>query len=122
MLIDNKDGTVTDTGTGLMWKQDINDKMTWRKALEYCKKIDLAGHKDWRLPTIKELIALVEYGKHNPSIDETVFPITVSRLYWSSTAYTDSAAFAWIIDFYSGGGKPVGKSSRYYTRAVRTID
>ena len=43
--IDNGDGTVTDTGTGLMWQQGTaSDNYTWEQALAYCENLELAGH------------------------------------------------------------------------------
>jgi hypothetical protein len=54
-FIDNKDGTVTDTETRLMWqKKDDGKQRTWDEAQNYCKKLTLGGYKDWRLPEPKE--------------------------------------------------------------------
>jgi hypothetical protein len=36
ILIDNTDGTVTDTATGLMWQQGEAEERTWKEALDYC--------------------------------------------------------------------------------------
>lgn len=52
-LIDNGDGTVTDTSTGLMWLQ--NPKLagaptSWSEAMAWAENLDFAGYTDWRLP------------------------------------------------------------------------
>ncbi|MBU1914685.1 MAG: DUF1566 domain-containing protein, partial [Candidatus Thermoplasmatota archaeon] len=53
-FIDNKDGTVTDTRTGLMWeKETAPDTYTWEEALRYCEELRLAGHEDWSLPNFR---------------------------------------------------------------------
>jgi len=60
-LVDNGDGTVTDTETNLMWaKEDNMGDITWHDAVVYCKNPPIAGYKysDWRMPTIKELMTL----------------------------------------------------------------
>ena len=69
--IDNGDGTVTDTKTGLMWKkcreglsgsncgQGEVKAYTWSEAIKKGKGAIFAGHSDWRLPTRKELRSLV---------------------------------------------------------------
>ena len=52
-LIDNGDGTVTDTSTGLMWLQNPKQAgapMSWTDALAWADDLDFAGHTDWRLP------------------------------------------------------------------------
>ncbi len=51
---DNRDGTITDLNTGLMWQSDPGEKMTFKQAVAGASKCKLAGYKDWRLPTIKE--------------------------------------------------------------------
>jgi hypothetical protein len=76
-FIDNSDGTVLDSRTGLMWEQKTDDggvrdkdnTYTWKDALAYCENLTLGGHDDWRLPTIKELSSLVDLSRYNPAID-----------------------------------------------------
>jgi hypothetical protein len=83
-LVDNGNGTVTDTRTGLTWEQKTDDggprdkdnRYTWKEAMDYCEDLDLGGHTDWRLPTIKELSALVDLSRCIPSIDTSVFSNT----------------------------------------------
>lgn len=55
---DNGDGTVTDNVTGLMWQQDMGVKMSYADAVNYVATMNLGGHSDWRIPTIKELYSL----------------------------------------------------------------
>jgi hypothetical protein len=98
-FVDNTDGTVTDTATGLMWTQDTvdangidgvttDDNINWCAALAACEDLDFAGHTDWRLPNIRELESIVDYGRV-PTIDP-VFDLTGGPLYWSSTSYDEA--------------------------------
>ncbi|OON92343.1 MAG: hypothetical protein ATN34_02575 [Epulopiscium sp. Nele67-Bin002] len=60
---DNGDGTISDNVTGLMWKQDPGEKMTWPEAIVQLKKMnqqEFAGFSDWRIPSIKEVFSLVD--------------------------------------------------------------
>lgn len=69
-FVDNQDGTVTDTTTGLMWQKGHQPTLTqWRGNLDYCEDLELAGHTDWRLPNIRELETLIDDTRYNPSID-----------------------------------------------------
>ncbi len=117
---DNGDGTVSDNDTGLMWqKEDDNTKRVWNDAITYCDNLTLAGNTDWRLPSKKELISIVNYGKFNPSINTTYFPNTDSSPYWSSTIYADDTSYAWSVHLYGGGVYGYGKSGDGYVRCVR---
>ncbi|MBI5589818.1 MAG: DUF1566 domain-containing protein [Deltaproteobacteria bacterium] len=134
--MNNGNGTVTDTSTGLMWQQNIPDNpMTWEQALSYCENLTLAGYTDWRLPTQKDLRSLVDYSRYNPEINTTYFPDTISSLYWSSTpcAFQVSSyggpynyGFAWGVNFSNGYNNYSNKSDNYdyiyydYVRAVRS--
>jgi len=45
-----------DPATGLMWTKKNNpSSVKWQKAVNHCQQLQLAGHNDWRLPTIEEL-------------------------------------------------------------------
>ncbi|WP_199269596.1 DUF1566 domain-containing protein [Formosa sp. L2A11] len=58
---DNGDGTVTDNVTGLMWQQDMGDKMSYADALALIDDFNLGEYTDWRIPTIKELYSLAQF-------------------------------------------------------------
>ncbi len=53
---DNGDGTITDNITGLMWEQDMGDKITCDEAFDKADSSTLGEYDDWRVPTIKEFI------------------------------------------------------------------
>ncbi len=52
-LIDNGDGTVTDTDAGLMWLQDstLNQEVSWDEANAWAASLTTGGFDDWRLPS-----------------------------------------------------------------------
>lgn len=112
---DRANGTVTDTRTGLMWKacaegQSWNGSAcygtatghTWAEALELAEESVFADYDDWRLPSIKELMSLVETCRYNPAINHTVFPSTLSSEFWSSSPYTNNSQEAWYVRFSAG--------------------
>ncbi|MBW2623426.1 MAG: DUF1566 domain-containing protein, partial [Deltaproteobacteria bacterium] len=117
-LVDNRDGTVMDTSTGLLWQQQTAGPMTWEDALSYCENLILAGYTDWRLPNIHELRSLVDYTLVDPALDILLFPDTVSFSYWSATTYAYRTYYAWGIDFLYGYDLGLSKSNSYYARAI----
>jgi hypothetical protein len=124
-FVDNQDGTVTDNCTGLMWQKDTGNDgngLDWCAALTYCENLELAGHDDWRLPNVRELQSIVDYGRFDPAISP-VFG-ALSSFYWSSTSLEGASGIAWIVRFSIGfvlpGSDIVLEESDPHVRAVRT--
>ncbi len=137
-LIDNGNGTVTDTKTGLMWKQCLegvdgdncennsSSIFTWQKALQRPVTVNdaggFAGYTDWRLPNIRELRSIVEEQCFNPAINLTYFPNTPSLLFssvWSGSPNADSSDYAWNVNFSTGESNAFFRNLHYGVRLVR---
>lgn len=118
---DNKDGTVTDSATGLMWQQADNGKgVLWAEGLKICQDLSLGGHNDWRMPNAKELGSIVDYTRSpmttdSPAIDPVFQSTSITNeagskdwpFYWSSTthlAYPSNANEAVYFAFGKGMG------------------
>ncbi len=99
-FVDNRDATITDQATGLMWMQGDSGKgMNWRDALEYAEGSTHAGYSDWRLPNAKELQSIVDYSRapdarddawRGPAIDPLFEVTEVESYYWSSTTHLEN--------------------------------
>ncbi len=76
------------------------------------------GFSDWRLPKLKELLSIQDYGRCSPAINITFFPNTMSS-YWSSDTYFYLPAVAWSVNFASYDTGIFDKVSGIYIRAVR---
>ncbi len=114
----NGNGTVTDTGTGLMWQQATGSNgaaITWKATLAYCENMSLAGYTDWRLPNIRELASLNDTVN---GIDRGYFPDTKSAPEYSSSSSVGN--LVWAVSFSSDNGtNTYSKSNSYYVRCVR---
>lgn len=115
MIFSDNGTTVTDNVTGLTWqKEDDGIQYNWYEAsgtydatynpgsTDVCGSLILDAYSDWRLPTRRELMSIVNYGTLSPAIDITYFPNTSSANYWSSTTWAGSGDVAWAVDFTSG--------------------
>lgn len=133
--------TVLDNGTGLRWvRNPISiggvwaSTMTWADAITNCAALNAGagygGYTDWRVPNVKELQSLVNYGNVSPAIGETTgngsaavhevpFTNTQSYYYWSSTTYADITGYAWVVDFDDGLVYFGDKTYTSYVRPVR---
>jgi hypothetical protein len=121
------DGTVRDNLTGLLWLKDANCfefLRTWHLALTdantlaspNCGLTDGSHPGDWRLPSAKELLSLIDYSQAHPALPAG-HPFTNVRFsvgsilpsYWTSTIDTGSTTFtptcctqAWTVSFSQG--------------------
>ncbi|EGV20378.1 Lcl C-terminal domain-containing protein [Thiocapsa marina] len=90
---DNRNGTVTDNLTRLMWQQTPPaDKYEWSDAQDYCESLSLAEHDDWRTPNLKELFSISDFTSGWPYIDTRFFnlnetPELKQLQYWSNNFY-----------------------------------
>ena len=149
---DKGDGTVNDNNTGLVWQKcsvgQSNDEtcsgtatsFNWYQASgtlhkdynpspqqDVCVELTLGGNNDWRLPTKKELMSIVDYSIPfpGPTIQKAWFPNTVAPfnkvaiLYWSSTTFEVFQDGAWDVDFSNGGIDYPLRSNSYFVRCVR---
>jgi len=125
-FIDNGDGTISDTATGLMWqKSDNGIGMDWKTSLSYSENLELANYSDWRLPNAKELQSIVDYSRspqttNSPAIDP-IFETTAINdpnnnsgqypYFWTGTTHLDGVtpySGAVYIAFGEGQGKMEG--------------
>ncbi len=128
------DNTVTDNCTGLQWQRFTedrngdfettgNDKFAWCAAVDFCENLSFAGQSDWRLPNVRELESIVDYGESSPSADP-VFRAE-GDYYWTSTTDVSDPTKAFVVAFLNGGMFPINKISApptsfgAYVRAVR---
>jgi len=90
--INNGNGTITDTKTGLMWaSKDNGSKINWLDARSYCQNFKGGGYTDWRMPTLKELSRL--YDENRPRYHRTTPMITLSNQYiWAGKTQGSTAA------------------------------
>ena len=63
-----------------------------------------------RLPEIKELSSLVDYGESSPALPNGhPFEEVQSAYYWSATAVANGPSFAWLVRFDDGDVGPGNK-------------
>jgi predicted CoA-binding protein len=117
---DNGDQTITDNNTGLTWsKLNNGSPANLANASAVCASLNLGGHTGWRLPTEKELMSIVDYSIQSvPTINQTIFPTTVSDVYWSSTSAVGHDSSAWYVDFSEGIVAYTTTDNTFYVRCV----
>jgi hypothetical protein len=119
------DGTVYDRRTRLTWQREIAKQSsvpTWAfqytGAQSYCAALDLAG-KGYRLPTMNELLTVIDDSKQNPALDDVTFPTDFGTTLVSSTPFVTDAANVWYATLVYGMAGNAGKSNNFVVRCVR---
>jgi len=136
---DNQNGTVTDNLTKLIWTKNANmfGGLKWQDgstyptypACEACATLNSEeqgltdGSKagDWRLPNVRELQSLIDYGKAASALPwPNPFTGDQSGLYyWSSTTSAYDTNYAWCVYFGLGFVDHSVKSSNGWVWCVR---
>jgi hypothetical protein len=124
-LTDNGDGTITDNGTGLMWVKDhtgagahggVDQK--WPHLLDFCVALDFAGHTDWRMPNVKEMLSIMDFGCVAPAMDP-LFTHLSGANFWTSTTFIDWDAAALLVSINEGTISYDDKETYNYIKPVR---
>ncbi len=121
LYMDNLDGTVTDTVTGLMWQQaDDGFLYNWYEAtgtadignnpggaIDVCGNLALGGYSDWRAPSVSELVGIVHYGRSAPAIDPVFRTVVTGPLYNPADSYWGADNLVpgnvqWAVNFMFG--------------------
>ncbi|MFA6435282.1 MAG: DUF1566 domain-containing protein [Elusimicrobiales bacterium] len=109
--------------TGLIWASTGSSNgalVTWANAISSCENSTFGGYSDWRLPNIKELQSIVNYGTAGaPRITAAAFPSTASSAYWSSTICSDLTSDAFDVNFNLGEVYHAAVGTTAYVRCVR---
>lgn len=110
-FVDNGNGTVTDTVTGLMWTKNVNPigERNWNDAMAACSAFSISGIGGWRLPSKDELVAIY----HAMQGGHPFIGVIRSSNFWSSTTWGTDGAF-----FMSMNGGYVLTNDKIYLNDV----
>lgn len=141
---DNGNGTVTDINSGLTWEKqsdsggltDRDQLYTWANVQTHIAALNAAtygGHNDWRLPNVRELLSIVNYGAANPAVTGSAFhtncfggctstqcSCTAFVHYWSGTTSTNLPGSVFTVNFTDGSVLQLVKNATN-TAAVRGV-
>jgi len=127
--VTNSSQVVFDRKTQLTWERSPKTMppLNFSAADQYCRSLRAAGATSWRLPTMKELVTIVDVRATKPAIDSMVFPGTFQDNYWTKTPYqgVDSngkskcADCNWNVDFATG--KSIQFSRAAHQSRVRCV-
>lgn len=125
---------ILDHTTGLMWQQSGSETtMIYQEAQAYIEELNrqnFAGFDDWRLPTVEELMSLLEPEEQSngvyinpifdtPELKEYYEEDYLEGLIWWWSADRCSLESAWSVGFKFGDVSWDDLNYNYFVRAVR---
>ena len=134
---DNKDGTVTDTRNGLIWKRCAEGfafsngectgegtKANWEDAKLMAHESRFLDKSDWRLPTKEEFEVVLSSDEKcaNNQNGEYAASKAIAHsggLFWSASPSDDFSSYAWYVNFSNGNFYGNGRYQTNYVRLVR---
>jgi len=128
---DNGDGTIRDKLTKLTWLKNANclataglgpfndfddiaddGRVFWQTALDFantlesgqCGLMDGSSAGNWRLPNVRELHSLIDYGQLEPALPagHPFAELEEQGAYYSSTSDENARFRAWLVSFFDG--------------------
>lgn len=127
-FIDNGNGTITDTITGLMWMKMDGGEMTIENARVYADTCTAFGYSDWRLPLPIESYSILNHQANNPAIFSTYFTSSTAEYWWTSVVQCNDSNKIWATNAGGGiGNHPktetisAGGTKHFHARLVRDV-
>jgi hypothetical protein len=109
---------VYDAHTNLTWSAGVIGEGTWQEAQKLAADCRLLGQEGWRLPTIQELLALIDYDRYDPVVDPDLFRGPYGWT-WTSTISALPSGCARCVSLGNGGSCIDLQGDRFRVRAVR---
>jgi hypothetical protein len=126
--INNNNGTIADTVTGLMWQAGDGGEMSIENAIVFCDSLTLGGYTNWRLPSAQESFSILNLQNANPAMNTTYFTNTGAEYWWTSERQANDTNKIWCTNAGGGmGNHPrtetmgAGGTKKFHVRAVRDI-
>lgn len=91
--------------------QEQSAAAPWQQKMDWAKGLEADGHKDFRLPTRREMRVLYANAKD----------LFKEEWYWTSEQHASNPDFAWVQHFDNGYQTNYREGNYYRARAVRSV-
>lgn len=115
---------IKDPKKGLMWEDTIHAgeiKVNFKEAMQYCKDLRLGKFDDWRVPTLFELLSIIDFKRYKPAIKKPFKYVEDTGSYWTTTLYVGDKNERWVVSFKDGTTGDADESYERYVRCVRKL-
>lgn len=124
--IDDYKLLITDKLTGLMWQLSGSKapvRTDGKSDVRYLNSDKYCGFNDWRLPTVEEVLTLLESLKRDGLYVNPAFNRKQKKIFTSDKFQLQGEEYSWIMNYESGQLEYVkSKNAKAFVRAVRSIN
>jgi hypothetical protein len=112
---------VLDNETGLVWERTPGlTQHEWSSARFVCALSSTGSRRGWRVPTVSEILSLVDTSTSNPSLPAGhPFVMGPSIIFWTATPSTQTADYYFVMQMVSGAISQVPGSNFFRLWCVR---
>lgn len=119
-FVKQDNGTIFDRATKLIWEQAGSEyPISWHQAHDHIRKLNQEGYggcKDWRLPTVDELMSLLSETPHGE--DFCLEPVFDQHQKWLWSCDRRSFTAAWYVNVDMGFVSWQDFSGYYFVKGV----
>jgi Leucine-rich repeat (LRR) protein len=109
----SRDEIVKDSVHNLFWIDEVNSSsVTLEGGYNFCKNLSFAGYSDWRLPTVEELVSILDLTREDSPSINPIFQNRESGKYWSNSTSPNGV---WLLDLNSGKVEENSTNSNFTT-------
>lgn len=115
-------GVALDSVTGLLWSRELpgpdaggaDGSLDYPQSEAYCASLgvsQLGGFSDWRMPTAREVMTLIDSGQNSPGFDRAFAPLTFNIRLLTSTTFDNVNHYTLIGNWPVFTGGSVGNGN-----------
>jgi hypothetical protein len=122
VLANMNNAAVLDRETGLVWERTpFTVESTWIESHLVCDEKTLGNRMGWRVPTVQELLSLVDPSVQppGPTLPSGSPFQNVSGVYWTANTFALDSNVAWLVIFDIGAANRTAKGTMQHVWCVR---
>ena len=123
-FVTSKDGKeVCDRTTGNIWEQNLDSmnriNRSQAEAKEFCANLNKGHNSKYELPSIQQLVSVLDYGVNDPALTPGVFDNFALNVFWSASPFVGPGDSGWALQLNRGQAFTARTNTKNFVWCVR---